>query len=111
MNNPRGPGFVVLDGYDLDLALDSVPAGWSDLIENIFAVKPENVKIIQVKEKFGGLRCYFESTEPTLEVDTFRSVVRLNESRSYSTCMICGQEGVYDNKAFTVFCGACDEKE
>jgi hypothetical protein len=45
-------------GYDLDLAKQSVGLGWHGIIERLFAAKPAWVQVIQVKEKFGGLRFY-----------------------------------------------------
>jgi hypothetical protein len=57
----RIPGFCLFDetGYDLELALRSVGSGWGQIIRHIYAVMPANVRVEQVKEKYGGLRLYY----------------------------------------------------
>lgn len=68
-----------------------VGPGWHALLdelhEKILAVDPD-YKIVQVKEKFGGLRFYTESTNPKthdLEIEY--------ETKSYEICEECGREG------------------
>ncbi len=56
----RGAGFVIYDkqGYDIQLAKDSVGPGWASLIDKVFDAKPPDLRIVQVKEKYAGLRIY-----------------------------------------------------
>ena len=120
----REPGRVVREGggYDLDLAKASVGAGWHPLLERIFAARPEGVEIVQVKEKFGGLRCYFhpgphridligvggvasltmaerDESEPEPSEDlraalgAFRALVDAAEAESFTICETCGAPG------------------
>ena len=53
--------FVKYKGYTREDALASVGAGWAGLINRVYDVLESikgTVKIVQVKEKFGGLRIY-----------------------------------------------------
>lgn len=48
------------------------------------------VVAIQVKEKFGGLRFYYNGGD-----DYIRGVVDMAEEMSYVTCEVCGNHGKY----------------
>ena len=48
----------------------------------------EQVVAIQVKEKFGGLRFYYNGGD-----DYIRGVVSMAETMSYTTCEVCGSPG------------------
>lgn len=73
--------------------------GWYDLVydlsEDIIEYCEENdheiPKVFQVKEKFGGLRFYFESGDIDEEI---YDIVNKAEHKSYQTCEVCGEEGV-----------------
>jgi len=73
--------------------------GWYDLLDTLSAVilreterLPEEARdglfVIQVKEKFGGLRFYMEKSTPFID-----GAISLAESISYRTCEECGQPG------------------
>lgn len=63
--------------------------GWNTLIEPLVKYCVDNnVKIHQIKEKFGGLRFY--TGEAPAE---FRDMVRKAEAYSEHMCEICGQPG------------------
>jgi hypothetical protein len=52
-------------------------------------VEPLNqVKVLQVKEKFGGLRFYIDAAD-----DIVYAYIRFAESMSYRTCEECGKPG------------------
>lgn len=116
--NRRLPGFVIYEdgGYDLPLAKESVGQGWHGILERLFAAKPEWTKVVQVKEKFGGLRFYLD--DGTVRVDfiglgsitvpaeqehfdqdratqltAFKKLVHEAEAESFSTCEDCGAPG------------------
>ncbi len=66
--------------------------GWDGLLKPIFDYierynneHEEKIEIIQVKEKFGGLRFYTNFTNEELE-----SLIKEAESKSFMTCEICG---------------------
>ena len=94
----RAPGFVVYEdgGYDRDLAKQSVGEGWSGLIDAIFNKRDElnlDVKIVQVKEKWGGLRVYtgaFYDDAVHTEFDKF--LIEM-EKQSFTICETCGKPG------------------
>ena len=67
--------------------------GWYNILEDLFLnieklKLPEDFKIVQVKEKFGCLRVYFEPH--TEEIDT---LVAQAEGKSLLTCEECGETG------------------
>lgn len=89
--SPRYPTFVIHEGYDKKLALESVGAGWSSLIEEVFAFMEQrkiNCKIIQVKEKWGGLRIYTDMLHHELD----KKIIEV-EKRSFEMCEVSGQLG------------------
>lgn len=98
-SDPRSPlrfGFACMDG-------------WKNLIyelsEKLSKLDPECV-VLQVKEKFGGLRFYAFS-----ETDGVQSLINEYESKSYKTCERCGiTEGVKKRGGnwLHTFCDNCD---
>jgi hypothetical protein len=63
--------------------------GWDKLINPIIEAAKENeVRVVQVKEKFGGLRIYLDNA-PYWLYDMTDLVERL----SYHICERCGEEG------------------
>lgn len=99
----RKPGYFVESGYDKQLALDSVNIGWAPLIEELFSfIETHKItaKIIQVKEKWGGLRIY------TDVIDTgFDSKIIELETRSFKVCETCGKDGkLRSDGRYKVFC-------
>lgn len=102
----RAPGFVVPSGYDLELALASVGAGWAELIKQVFTFMEtikEPVKIVQVKEKWGGLRIYTDCMNE--KMDNF--ITRM-ERHSFSICEACGKKGALYKRGGWYFT-SCDE--
>ena len=71
-----------------------VTEGWYQLISNLITELIElgwNKKVLQVKEKFGGLRFYIDSEDMP---ESGLEVIRKYESKSYEICDVCGGEGV-----------------
>lgn len=89
------PGFVYHEGYTRELAKQSVGAGWSKLIDEVFdalgTIKGQ-IKIIQVKEKWGGLRIYTDYRNEKLE-ETISAI----EQKSFTICEVCGDPGKLTN--------------
>lgn len=82
----------------------SCDKGWHPLIEEchieLKAVDPD-YQILQIKEKFGGLRFYFE----TLNADKYpkmHEIVRKYEAKSLTVCEITGNGGTLHKKGFRV---------
>lgn len=90
--SPRYPTYVIYEGYDRALALESVGQGWSSLIDEVFNYIEQNrvhSKVIQVKEKFGGLRVYTDVGHEGLD-----EVIRNVGYKSFKICEDCGAAGV-----------------
>lgn len=70
----------------------SVPSGWVPLVDklcdDIYNNDP-NVKVLQVKEKFGGLRFYYQGSLYE-EGEVVDKLVVAAEKMSYKTCQKCG---------------------
>lgn len=75
-------------------SLDIGP-GWYpiviDLDRELSSIDPA-YQLVQVKEKFGGLRYYVEF-EPDRSRPGFNALIRAAELRSERTCEVCGAEG------------------
>ncbi len=86
----KAPGFVnIHGGYDLEQALASVGPGWADIVRAGFqACEDSNATVAQVKEKFGGLRIYFDGGDEHLW-----DLMGALEKKSYKTCEECGERG------------------
>lgn len=94
----RAPGFVVYEngGYDRELAKESVGKGWSTLIDTIFDKRDEltiDAKIVQVKEKWGGLRVYTGTFYDDPAYNEFDKFLVEIEKQSYTICEDCGKPG------------------
>ena len=66
-----------------------VGKGWSKLIDRIYDAKPRSIHMLQIKEKWGGLRAYCGGA--TME---FFDVIDQAEEESYTICEECGQPGI-----------------
>jgi len=75
------------DAFDVDL-----PAGWLEIARKCCAVvskEAPDLRVSQLKEKFGGARFYYVgfATQKTVDaIDAF-------EKQSYQTCQLCGAPG------------------
>lgn len=68
--------------------------GWDHLVQPLL-VELEQLggKILQVKEKFGGLRFYYLLEENHLLPNNFAQKVDEAELQSVATCEVCGEPG------------------
>lgn len=91
--------------------IDKLCADLSEMIEDNAEGK-ESFRVSQIKEKFGGLRCYVDwNFEDGFEIpDDFRKAVqdRISkaESDSFSICEVCGKPGSTEGSRswIKVFC-------
>lgn len=69
-----------------------VGIGWIDILDRLFAkiykYAGEEMYVLQIKEKFGGLRVYLSGSEPEVE-----EAIREAEDEAYKTCEYCGKPG------------------
>lgn len=115
------PSFVIACGYDLKTALDSVGKGWHKLVRDVFAKMPEGIKVVQVKEKFGGLRIYYQLKDHTQirviagneDWEKMHKLVRDAEEKSFQTCENCGAPGsrTTDRRWIRTLCADCKISE
>lgn len=68
---------------------DCVGPGWAHLVKVVVRqAEKENVRIRQVKEKWGGLRIYTDPGPAYLE-----GMIATAETRSHKICEFCGAPG------------------
>ncbi|MDD4279010.1 MAG: hypothetical protein PHX74_04665 [Candidatus Sumerlaeales bacterium] len=89
--------FVGNEPYDFP-----VGAGWHDLCARTFGqimsiykkhkVPLERLSLMQLKEKYGGLRIYVGAL-PIQVYDEVDTIIRQAEKESLTICEICGQPG------------------
>ena len=71
--------------------------GWYNLLDSTFgemlnaAKHPDEIYVTQVKEKWAGLRLYFNCNSD--DYDALSFIVDQAELQSYKICEICGKEG------------------
>lgn len=75
--------------FTLNMATACVGKGWYNLVKEAYdACSRYNVTILQVKEKFGGLRIYISGGNTTTD-----EIIDLVERISLKTCENCGNPG------------------
>lgn len=81
--------------------------GWAPILLNLCEeLRKQEIegKILQVKEKFGGLRFYFTN-------ERAESLIRSAENLSLTTCEFCGAEGhTQDRRWIKTLCDDCERK-
>jgi rubrerythrin len=109
--------FLKFDDRELDILhtnwLDQMPRGWriafgidlcKDLKEALIKDNAlDEYKIVQIKEKYGGLRWYdnWSTNEICKVLDKY-------EELSYTTCIVCGKPAKYLSKGWICpFCEDC----
>lgn len=103
-------GAVWYKGYTRENALESVGKGWASLINEVFDVYENikgTIKIVQVKEKWGGLRIYTDYSNSTLD-----EVIRKVEGLSVTICEDCGNAGkIIGTGWYRTLCTNCEENQ
>lgn len=98
-------------------------AGWKDIInhthEKLKYIDPD-YKIAQIKEKFGGLRYYFDTSFESyddIRRQIMDDVVRAAEYEASRTCELCGTSKPSDKVEIRIhkywyfgYCQACADK-
>ena len=96
----------------------SCEKGWYPIIVDVdrrLAELDPNYVVHQVKEKFGGLRYYFEATANTDHEtwEKMQRIVREAEAKAGQTCECCGSTGqvaLRDHGWWKTLCDACDRE-
>ena len=80
--------------------------GWLPIIDECLseiALLEEDVRIMQIKEKFGGLCIYTNGHSPTVS-----AIIRAAEDKCAKTCERCGEPGTLQtNGWYEVICPTC----
>lgn len=82
-------------GYTLEEALGCVREGWKPLIRELWTHKPDGIRVNTVKEKFGGLRVYFDA-DVGVDYNKFEDAVDEVEEKSQFVCEECGKPGTIE---------------
>ena len=91
---------------EIDHAKLCVRKGWHPLLDILYAAKPDDVTVTQVKEKYGGL-CFYLDAAPM----PYHDLVDAVEKLSYQICEDCGKVGRAREKGWIrTLCDRCDEK-
>jgi len=88
---------------------ECVGIGWRPMIEELIKIcKAQDIQIMQVKEKLGGLRFYVYS--PSKGV---RQLIWAVEKHSYCVCERCGEQGKLreDRNWLKTLCDSCNESD
>ena len=107
--NPRESFRVSLVGFGFECG-----DGWFELIkelcEKLKALQLKDFKVIQVKEKFGGLRFYYAINGKPERVDEVDRLINEAEGKSCRTCETCGKPGKSEDDGWiTTLCPDCRE--
>lgn len=92
-------------------SVEDVGPGWKSLIEPLIRECEERgVSILQIKEKFGGLRFYIAGENPAFS--EMQDKIDKAEEDSYTICEWCGAPGKRSDYRFWLktLCEACDAK-
>jgi hypothetical protein len=89
------------------------PNGWMDIVlkaDEMLAFIDPNYEINQIKEKFGTLRYYFDSTKRGVEGDIMEAIATCAEIRSSNTCERCGKFGELRTETYYIItlCDTCN---
>jgi len=81
--------------------------GWYGVIDRMCEkLAAYDVELVQLKEKFAGLRAY-TSSYPTDDADAIDDITETAEEESLTVCEACGQPGTLRTGGWLVT--ACDE--
>lgn len=87
------------------------PGGWDDLVSQLIhdvASASDDVRILQIKEKFAGLRFYYSGGGEEVS-----KLVDKAERESYTTCQNCGSpEGAEVSRRgwVSTLCASCNDE-
>lgn len=108
--NPNEPLYPIEFGIECGKGwywlLDNLLETISNYIENNYSKLSCPIKIVQIKEKFGGLRFYYDGGD-----DMIRGMVLFAEDLSYKICETCGstKEVFHTSGWIKTICKKCYE--
>lgn len=102
--------------HNLEMICSMPEKGWQDIVLNLnrkLTMLDEKYKIVQIKEKFGILRFYFEShIRYVSSKQAMNRYVAEAEKASAYVCEKCGDPGVLIKQEFwrKTLCNICDQR-
>jgi len=92
--------------------LEETPDGWIPIIKEMFEElkklnPPKDFQILQIKEKFGGLRVYTSSY-----TDEIEKIIEEAEEKASKTCQSCGKPNASLTNLYgwyTTLCPDCEK--
>lgn len=95
--------------YDKHYREAQVDQGWVPIVDEMLeSLKDLPVEIIQIKEKFGQLRVYYNinPVRTVYDVNAVAKAVEIAQYRAAHTCELCGKPGKLTNTNYMrVDCG------
>ena len=105
----------------IDLDLSGNDDGWADLVNDTFqAIEAElaghrklELRLTQIKEKFGSLRIYFRFSVATDADKNIAALINQAHAQSRITCHLCGRPGSAgaEKGHIEVRCRACETQD
>lgn len=84
-----------------------IPRGWETMLEQMLTDIKEDIKFIQIKEKYNQLRCCYEGQ---ISKESQNILYKYSEMSRY-VCSICGQPAYIETYGYiTSLCEDCKEK-
>lgn len=82
--------------------------GWFDILDELFLElsKYEGIELMQVKEKFGGLRVYINGGS-----DEVYNLIDKAEEKSFKICEMCGKPGKNQEINYWIYTVCEDHKQ
>lgn len=92
---------------DVTCGADCGP-GWQNILEPVLeCCEKYGIEIVQIKQKFGGLRVYIEGGNSEIE-----RLIRNAETLSFTICEQCGAPGKLGGRGWVrVRCEPCENHE
>lgn len=100
-----------LSKINIDYLLPECDKGWYNLINvGLSMLNKYDIQFTCIKEKFGGLRIYFNEIKELSDVDYDKvsNIIQYMEKLSYKTCEICGSPGSLNVKGNGYLKTLCD---
>lgn len=105
------PGLITR-GFSCNIGWFPILREFFSTVRDILGDKSDLFVLLQVKEKFGGIRIYYgfdlDRVVPKEKQDRIHAACRHAEDRAYVTCDVCGKPGVLRKRGFW-FMTRCDE--
>lgn len=101
---------LMVFGFECDTGWHYMINELLDKIQDIVNKNPayKDLRVVQIKEKFGGLRCYMN-----YEIEEVSNLIEEYENLSYKVCEACGNTGELRDIGhwYSTLCKDCYEEK